>query len=82
MEHKTVTLAEAKAHLSELTEQASRGEEIVITKHGRAVGRLGPPEMPREAVDVAALRRLTGAASSQEELAGDFLRRVRDESRY
>ena len=33
---------EAKTHLSSLLERVSRGEEIVITKHGRAVARLVP----------------------------------------
>ncbi|NCF32437.1 MAG: type II toxin-antitoxin system prevent-host-death family antitoxin [Proteobacteria bacterium] len=33
---------EAKTHLSSLLDRVSRGEEIVITKHGRAVARLVP----------------------------------------
>ena len=33
---------EAKTHLSSLLERVSRGEEIVITKHGRPVARLVP----------------------------------------
>lgn len=31
----TVSLYEAKTHLSELGERASRGEQIVVTKHGK-----------------------------------------------
>jgi prevent-host-death family protein len=34
---------EAKTHLSSLLDEAERGEEIVITKHGRPVARLVPP---------------------------------------
>jgi len=30
-----VSLYEAKTHLSELGERAARGEEIVVTKHGK-----------------------------------------------
>lgn len=33
---------EAKARLSRLLEQVERGEEITITRHGRAVARLVP----------------------------------------
>lgn len=36
------SLRESKAHLSELVERASRGEEIVITVHGKAKARLVP----------------------------------------
>jgi prevent-host-death family protein len=31
----TVSLYEAKTHLSELGERAARGEEIIVTKHGK-----------------------------------------------
>lgn len=34
---------EAKTHLSELLDRASRGEKIVITKRGKPVAMLGPP---------------------------------------
>jgi prevent-host-death family protein len=39
---KIVGTFEAKTHLSALLEQVERGEEITITKHGRAVARLVP----------------------------------------
>ena len=39
---RTVGTFEAKTHLSTLLEQVERGEEITITKHGRAVARLVP----------------------------------------
>lgn len=34
--------SEAKANFSELLERAAKGEEIVITEHGRPVARLVP----------------------------------------
>ena len=37
---------EAKTHLSALLEEVARGETIVITKRGRVVARLTPPEEP------------------------------------
>lgn len=39
---RTVGTLEAKTHLSTLLEQVERGEEITITRHGRAVARLVP----------------------------------------
>jgi prevent-host-death family protein len=39
---RTVAVSEAKTRLSSLLEQAERGQEITITKHGRAVARLMP----------------------------------------
>ena len=39
---KTVGVFEAKTHLSGLLEQVEEGEEITITRHGRAVARLVP----------------------------------------
>jgi prevent-host-death family protein len=39
---RTVGTFEAKTHLSTLLEQVEGGEEITITKHGRAVARLVP----------------------------------------
>ncbi len=35
---------EAKTHLSSLLDKVSRGEEILITKRGKAVARLVPAE--------------------------------------
>lgn len=36
----TVQLHEAKARLSELVDRAQAGEDVVISRHGRAVARL------------------------------------------
>ncbi len=36
----TVTVNDAKTHLSELLERASAGEEITITKHGKVIAKL------------------------------------------
>ena len=42
--NKAVTLAEAKAHLSALIMEAEAGAEITITRHGKPIARLLPPE--------------------------------------
>lgn len=40
----TVAAFEAKTHFSSLLERAEHGEEITITRHGKAVARLLPIE--------------------------------------
>jgi prevent-host-death family protein len=39
---RTVGTFDAKTHLSALLEEVERGEEILITRHGKAVARLVP----------------------------------------
>ena len=77
-----VNLAQAKAHLSALVEQAAAGEVICITRRGKPVAQLSAVARPRKPIDVAALRALTDAMPMQEESAGEFIRRMRDEDRY
>ncbi len=36
----TINIAEAKAKLSQLVEQAERGEEVILARHGRPVVRI------------------------------------------
>ena len=82
VKEKTVTLADAKARLSELTELAAAGESVIITKRGKPVARLSRPERPRKPVDVEALRRLTASMPAQAEEAAEFIRRMREDARY
>ncbi len=37
---KTLKLHEAQAHLSELIDEVTRGEEIIISRHGKPVAKL------------------------------------------
>ena len=53
-----VAVTNAKGHLTELIRRAEAGEEIVLTRHGRAVVRLVPVEA---AVAPAARRKLLEA---------------------
>lgn len=78
-----IPITEAKAHLTELVRRAEAGDEIVLTRHGKAAVRLVPvaqavPRDRRRAVMVAArasaaLRMTAGpeAARSQDFLYGD-----------
>jgi prevent-host-death family protein len=45
---KTATIREAQHHLSKLIEELKNGEEIVITRRGKGVGKLVPVRQERE----------------------------------
>ena len=71
---------EAKTRLSALLDEVARGETILITKRGRPMARLTPPEAPERGAAVAAqtlrdLRKRIGWATTEEIL------RMRDEGR-
>ena len=76
-----IGMFEAKTHLSALVDEVARGETILITKRGRAVARLTPPEAPDHRAAVAAaqtlrdLRKRIGWATTEEIL------QMRDEGR-
>jgi prevent-host-death family protein len=53
----TVKVVQAKTHLSELLDKVEAGEEVIITRHGRAVAHLYPvsrPKYPLRLGDLAA----------------------------
>lgn len=64
----TVSLYEAKTHLSELGERAANGEEIVVTKHGKPRFRIAaiPARSPRPLPGALALE---GSPEKRESLA-------------
>jgi len=78
----TVSLADAKAHLSELVERAAAGEAVCITRRGKAVAQITVLDTPRKRIEVAVLRAITDTMPVQPETARDFIRRMRDEDRY
>jgi prevent-host-death family protein len=79
---RTISLAEAKAKLSELVEAAAAGETVEITKRGQPVAQLVPVKKKLKPIDFEALRKIADSISYQEESAGDFMRRLRDDARY
>jgi len=44
---RTATVKEVQAHLPELLQQVSTGEEVIIVSEGKPVGRLVPPPPPK-----------------------------------
>lgn len=78
----SVSLADAEARLSELVDRAAAGETVCITKGGKPVAQLTAITRPRKPIDLAALRKLTEDIPRPDEPEGEFIRRMRDDSRY
>jgi prevent-host-death family protein len=70
---------EAKTRLSALLDRVARGEEIVITKHGRPVARLVPAAAARE--DVGAIIARIKVLCVGQTLGGLSWKDLRDEGR-
>lgn len=77
-----ISLAEAKAHLSELIDRVEAGETVDITRRGKRVARVTAVAQPRKQVDIAALEALAAAMPPQAESAADLVRAMRDGDRY
>lgn len=77
-----ISLAEAKARLSELVEQAANGEDVIITKRGKPAVALTAVKTKRQRVNAAELRKITDQMPIQEISAGEFIRAMRDGDRY
>jgi prevent-host-death family protein len=77
-----VSVAEAKAKLSELLDKVEAGEEIVITRHGRPVARLSDAaERPKKALrDVLpAFAALRARLPPWDRPSWEIIREMRDE---
>ncbi len=78
-----VTLADAKARLSELVDRAAAGEDVLITRRGKLVARIVSAASPaRKPIDVEALRALSESMPPQAQSAAEFIRAMRDDERY
>jgi prevent-host-death family protein len=62
-----ISIAEAKAKFSELITRAQSGEEIVLTRHGKAVATISPLSDPHKKPGS-----LIGAMKGQVEISDDF----------
>ena len=77
----TVSLADAKAHLSELVDRVEAGESIDITRRGKPVARLTAIAEPRKRIDAGLLQSLSAALQVQDQSAADLVRTMRDGDR-
>jgi prevent-host-death family protein len=74
----TVSLAEAKAHLSKLLNTVETGEEVIITRHGRAIARVSAPEQTKQPLPLKKLAALRGRVATWQEPSTEALRKLRD----
>jgi prevent-host-death family protein len=79
---KSVSVAEAKAHLSDLISRAAEGETVSITRRGKPVAQLVAAKKPLKKIDVEMLRKVTEGEPLQKQSAGEFIREMRDSDRY
>lgn len=77
----TVSVANAKAHLSALLDQVESGEEITITRNGKAVATLHPVSQPKKPLDLAQLDSLRKGVPPSAQSSVELLRQLR-ENRY
>ena len=77
-----VSIYEAKTRLSHLVDRALRGQEVVITRHGRPVARLVAATAPRRPRRLGALRgKIRMAADFDAPLPPDLLALFEGETR-
>ena len=77
----TIPLAEAKNHLSQLIARIEQGEEVAITRHGKAVARLAPmPAAPDsdQPAHVATLFDQLRSLRCPQDIGGDLKAIARD----
>ncbi|KAK0342038.1 hypothetical protein LTR94_023872 [Friedmanniomyces endolithicus] len=67
-----ISLADAKAHLSELVDRVEAGASIEITRRGKPVARLTKVARLRTPIDANSLRALTSAMPPQSQSAEDL----------
>ena len=81
----TIGAYDAKIRLSELLDRVERGEQIVITRHGKPIARLVPEgghDKARAKAAVARLRALRAELSARGvDLSDAEIRALRDEGR-
>ncbi|MCY4427234.1 MAG: type II toxin-antitoxin system prevent-host-death family antitoxin [Halieaceae bacterium] len=75
----TVNLAQAKARLSELLDKVEAGQEVVITRRGKAVAHLSPVLRPKKALPLGELAWFRASMPRLRRPATELLREARDE---
>lgn len=75
----TVNLTQAKAHLSELLDKVETGEEIVITRRGKAVAQISPATSPKKPLPLRDLAEFRATMPRLRRPSTELLSEVRDE---
>jgi prevent-host-death family protein len=74
-----VSVAEAKAHLSDILNRVEAGESVVITRRGKAVANVTPVKLARPPLPLKELEEFRKTLPPREGLSADEIRRMRDE---
>ena len=74
-----VSVAEAKAHLSEILDRVEAGETVTITRRGRPVARLSGVQAPKKPIDFEELKKFRESMPRLRKSAGELIREMRDE---
>jgi len=80
-----VNLDDTQETLADVVARAESGETAVITRGGQPVAKIEAVTRryePKKPIDFERLRRVADSLPYQEESAGDFMRRLRDDARY
>lgn len=77
----TTSVRDARKHLSSLLDQVERGEEVVISRRGKAVARLGPAENNKP-VRFTSRAELRDSLPPMHESAATTVRKLREDERY
>lgn len=75
----TVNLARAKARLSELLDKVEEGQEVVITRRGKAVAHLSPAARQQKPLPLEELARFRATMPRLRRPSAELLREIRDE---
>ena len=75
-----VSIADAKARFAEIIRRAEGGEEIVLTRHGRAVAHLTPAVSTNRRPLIGALAGQIQISDDFDEMPDDFMVGFREES--
>ncbi len=74
-----VSVAEAKAHLSEILAEVEAGKEVLITRRGVPVAKLSAVEKPRQLIDFAKIDALRNHLPKATRPSVEIIREMRDE---
>ena len=79
---RTVSVAEAKAHLSELLDAVEKGERVEITRRGKPIADIVPKDKVPIRLDAGWFDRLKAQMTSPEVDSAELIREMRDDARY
>ena len=74
-----VSVAQAKAHLSEILDRVEAGETVTITRRGRPIARLSGVQATKKPIDFEALKKFRESMPTLSRSSAELIREMRDE---